>query len=85
MARKKRTPEIRIQFGLAVKQRREELGLTQETLAAKAGLHRSYIGDIERGKRNIAIDNLSKLVEAMGLSVPAFFSKYHVGDGGPDA
>ena len=85
MPRKRPQPDIRVQFGLAVRLRRESLGLTQETLAAKADLHRTYIGDIERGKRNIAIVNLAKLVQALGMSVPEFFSEFHIGEGGINA
>lgn len=55
-------------FGLAVRARREALGLSQETLAAKAGLHRTYIGSVERGERNVTLKSVYVLAQALGLS-----------------
>jgi len=54
-------------FGTVVKQRRQKLGLSQEELAAIAGLNRTYIGDIERGARNVAIVNISRLASALEI------------------
>lgn len=50
-----------------VRQRRREKGLSQEALAAAAGLHRTYVGSIERSERNVSLDSLCAL--ASGLSV----------------
>lgn len=58
-----------IHIGLAVRQRRLSLGMSQETLADKATLHRTYVGGVERGERNISVLNLLRLAEA--LNVPA--------------
>ena len=52
-----------------VRGRREELGLSQDELAHRSGLHRTYISDIERGARNLSLKNLVRLAEA--LEVPA--------------
>ena len=51
--RKGTRPGIRAQFGFAVTDRREAPGLTREEFAARAGIHRTYLSDIERGPRNV--------------------------------
>jgi transcriptional regulator with XRE-family HTH domain len=55
-------------FGNSVKKRRESKGLTQESLAEKADLDRTYLSDIERGLRNPGIKNVARLAKALGLS-----------------
>ncbi|GEM_PF-1706984 len=57
----------------AIQQRRKMLGLTQEQLAEHAGLHRTYISDIERGTRNPSIDCVLKLCKALELEPSALF------------
>ena len=54
-------------FGYAVKKLRESRGLTQEKLAEKADLDRTYLSDIERGSRNPGIKNVAKLAKALGI------------------
>ncbi|MFC6021860.1 helix-turn-helix domain-containing protein [Plantactinospora solaniradicis] len=54
-------------FGERVRARRHELGLSQEQLADKAGLHWTFVGQVERGRRNISLHNLLKL--ATGLEI----------------
>lgn len=48
---------------------REERHLTQEALAERAGIHRNYLGGIERRERNVGIDNLERIARALGVSV----------------
>lgn len=67
---------ISIKIGRAIKTRREELGLSQEKLAERSKLHRTYISDVERGTRNITILSLSKITSALNLSLDEFFSDY---------
>lgn len=55
-------------FGLQVKRHRKEKGISQEDLASLSGLHRTYIGSIERGERNVSLNNVEKI--AISLEVP---------------
>jgi transcriptional regulator with XRE-family HTH domain len=55
----------KVLFGLRFRSAREALKISQEEAAERAGLHRTYIGQVERGERNISIDNLEKLAEAV--------------------
>jgi len=57
--------DIRIKFGKHLRKLREEQGLTQEELADKAGMHFTYVGQIERGIRNPSLINLQKLAKAL--------------------
>ena len=52
-------------FGQRVRARRVELGLSQEALARLAGLHRTYVGSLERGERNVALINILRLGRAL--------------------
>lgn len=60
--------EIRQQFGKNIKIYRQSTGLSQEALAEKASLHRTYIGSVERGERNISLENIVQLAKALGVS-----------------
>jgi transcriptional regulator with XRE-family HTH domain len=70
--------DIKQRFGLAIKQRRHELGISQEELAYRASLHRTYVSDIERGMRNVSIENIAKLAKALNISISALFANYNV-------
>jgi transcriptional regulator with XRE-family HTH domain len=54
-------------FGNNVATRRRELGLSQEGLAERAGLHRTYVGSVERGERNPALKSIVKIALALGV------------------
>lgn len=64
---RKRT-SVRKAFGLKVRIRRYELELTQEELAEKADLHPTYVGSVERGERNIALENIIILAKSLSCS-----------------
>jgi len=72
----RRSDNLRSSFGRAVRERRLELGLTQEELAHESGLNRSYITDVERGARNVALVNVARLVHALDMTIPEFFAEY---------
>jgi len=57
--------DVRVRVGLNVQNLRRELGLSQEELADRAGIHQSYLSDIERGRRNPTIIVLDKLAAAL--------------------
>ena len=56
-------------IGLNITIIRERRGLTQEKLAELAGLHRAYIGQIERGEKNIGLRNLEKIAKALDVDI----------------
>ena len=61
-------------LGMSVKNWRNRLGIPQGELAFRAGLHRSYVSDVERGSRNVSLKSIEKLAEALGISVVTLFS-----------
>jgi len=59
----------RRRFAQAMKARRQSQGLSQEALAELTGLHRTYIGSVERGERNISIDNMELIALALEIEI----------------
>lgn len=64
-------PDPRALFGLRLAEVRRARGLSQERLALESGIARSYLGGVERGQRNIALLNIHRLAEALGVP-PAY-------------
>lgn len=56
-------------LGVTVRRHRQRLGLSQEQLAKRAGLHRTYIGSIERGERNITLVNIVRLAQGLEMDI----------------
>jgi transcriptional regulator with XRE-family HTH domain len=67
--------EIGRKIGLAVRARRDELGLTQEQLADDSDHHRNYIGYLERGERCPNVATLERIARALGLKVSELLAK----------
>ena len=66
--------DIKKQFGAAVRLRRDRLGISQEELAGRAGLHRTYISDVERGARNLSLESIHRLAAALEVPVSLLFA-----------
>lgn len=67
--------DFKSSLGEAIKQTRSEMRLTQEELAERAGLHRTYVSDVERGRRNISLGSIEKLATALELSISKLFAR----------
>lgn len=68
--------EILIKFGNRVRKERLNIGLSQEKLAERTGVHRTYIGMIERAEKNITLENIEKVAKALNLKLSEFFSNF---------
>lgn len=63
-------------FGARVRAERQRLGISQEELAERADLHRTYLGGVERGERNIGLLNVIRISRALGLPPSALFTNF---------
>ncbi len=72
----KNSPDIRVRFGIRVRQLRTERGWSQEELADRAELHRTYIGAIERGEQNISLLNIEKLAATFDIPLAELFATF---------
>jgi len=68
-----RTDDIEHRFGRRMRELRHRLRISQEELAFRCGLHRTYISDIERGARNVSIRNVEKIAQALEVDLPDLF------------
>jgi transcriptional regulator with XRE-family HTH domain len=69
-----RNTDILRRFGATVRHQRHRLGLSQQAFADRAGVHRTYLADIERGVRNIALTLIAKLAAAAEMPSSAFIA-----------
>ncbi len=61
-------------FGQRIRELREEKGWSQERFAEASGLHRTYIGGIERGERNVSLVNIERIASALGVPIADLFA-----------
>ena len=62
-------------FAANLRHERKAGGLSQRALAQRAGLDRTYVGSVERGERNVSIDNIERLAEALGIELADLFKR----------
>lgn len=67
--------DLKMAFGETVRKFRIARGLSQEKLAERANIHRTYIGDVERGLRNIALVNMHRIASALGVPLSSLISE----------
>ncbi len=63
---------------------REEKGFSQEGFAFRVGLHRTYVGDIERGEKNVTLVTADKLAKGLGLTLAGLITELERSPGGPE-
>lgn len=61
--------DVQVRFGKRVREIREQIEISQERLGELAGLHRTYVSTLERGKRNVSLINIEKLASALGVTM----------------
>jgi transcriptional regulator with XRE-family HTH domain len=66
--------DVKKAFGATVRMRRKQLGISQEELAERSDLNRTYISDVERGSRNVSLENIERLAHALEWSIATLFA-----------
>ena len=66
--------DIKMRVGLQIKELRNALGYSQETLAYTIEMSRTYFAEVETGKRNISIENIDRIARGLGVSLKEFFN-----------
>lgn len=67
--------DILFLFGQAIRGLRQEKDISQEAFADICGLHRTYISDVELGKRNVSLENIEKMANALDITLPKLFER----------
>jgi transcriptional regulator with XRE-family HTH domain len=67
-----RNPEL-VAFGARIRELRKQKGISQEKLAELASLHRTYVGGVERGERNVSLLNIIRISQALGVHLEELF------------
>lgn len=66
--------DIKLKIGLRIRELRKELNISQEALAYKAEVDRTYVTDIENGRRNVSVEILERIIKALDVSINEFFN-----------
>ena len=66
---------VQLRFGEAVRRYRQMKEISQDEFAEMCGLHRTYISDIELGKRNVSLENIEKIANALNISISQLFAE----------
>lgn len=66
--------DIKMRVGLRIKELRNELGYSQETIAYSIEMSRTYFAEVETGKRNISIENIDRIAQGLGVSLKELFN-----------
>ena len=72
--------EILLKYGQVVRKIRLEKGISQETLADLSGLHRTYMSDVELGKRNVSLENIDRIAHSLEVSISEIFKQIESGE-----
>lgn len=67
--------EILSRYGQVIRSIRLEKNISQETLADLSGLHRTYMSDVELGKRNVSLENIDRIANALNISISEIFKR----------
>ena len=65
--------DVHIRYGSVIRNLRQNRGISQEELADLCGLHRTYISDVELGKRNVSLENIERIAKALNVSLTEIF------------
>ena len=66
--------DIKLKIGQRIRELRKELNISQEALAYKAEVDRTYVTDIENGRRNVSLEILERLIKALNVTISDFFN-----------
>ena len=69
--------DLRHVLGARIKELRKRLGISQEELASRAGMHWTYLSDLERGRQTPTVDVVNRVARALGVTLAEFFSPFN--------
>jgi len=76
MSNREIVPNLQKKLGKRIRQLRKDRGYSQESFAFECGLHRTYVGCIERGEKNITVANVEKVAKALKITMEELFKDY---------